>query len=297
MNESSEESNMTTSLPTMEPKSTIEVLSAVPRVAYWWYVYMSVGLVGILLNTLAVRVLQDFPNSNFYFYLKCLSSFDLAFDIFIVAGGIKNTMFMLMKYHWFAWFFAYVQPFLLNTMAVCSTYTTVWMSIERFFVIQFPLRTRNWFTKRTARTAIFVIVGCLATFQIRYFWYTTLTLKYHPDTGALYYTGRSEAFYAPIFVQLRTVGSFLLEWIPALFLLVSNITIIISLINASRKRHQMQNQQTAKNFKKELKVTIVLLCIVLLFLTLEAPVNIAYVFTHLSMTPCIHWAAIWPLAA
>ena len=46
----------------------------------------------------------------------------------------------------------------------------------------------------------------------------------------------------------------------------------------------MQNQQTAKNFKKELKVTIVLLCIVLLFLTLEAPVNIAYVFTHLSMT-------------
>ena len=72
------------------------------------------------------------------------------------------------RYYWFGFTFAYIQPYLLYVSAHMTTHITMWMTVERFCVITFPLRTRTWFTARTAKVAIIVILILNLCIDVRY---------------------------------------------------------------------------------------------------------------------------------
>ena len=275
-------------MSTMKPSPAASPVRTIPPINFQVYVYLALSLVGIIFNILSLKVLKQFPNSSFYFYLRCLSFADLSFSVMILLGCIKNTATVLMKYYWFAFIFAYIQPWLLQSSAGISIHITVWMTIERFIVIQFPLKARNWLSTRLSRVAMGMIFVFSLGFQMRYFWYTTLVQRYYPDYGNVYFTSRSPLFFGDDIKRVILAGTSIYEYVSSLILIGGNLAIIVSITAAAKKRKLMrggggsQEAQSDFNFNKELRMTIVLLSIVVLFLCLEFPAAFPFIISNVS---------------
>ena len=118
----------------------------------WWlntFLYSLVGMMGLLLNLLAMWILltPSMRNNFFNRLIMCLSGYD---SVFILCGLLeifrRNFYSSFLQQYMFANFF---YPF--RSMAMCcSIYTTMALTIERYQAITSPIQHRN----RSANTSL-----------------------------------------------------------------------------------------------------------------------------------------------
>lgn len=118
----------------------------------WWldtFFYLLVGMMGLLLNLLAMWILltPSMWNNFFNRLILCLSGYD---SVFILCGLLeifrRKFYFSYIQQYMFANFF---YPF--RSMAMCcSIYTTMALTLERYQAIISPIQYRN----RSANTSL-----------------------------------------------------------------------------------------------------------------------------------------------
>ena len=148
---------------TLTEKQTAEALS-------WWLdivAYIAIGIIGLALNILAVRILLSPTMWNNFFnrLIMCLSIYDSLFIICGLLEILRKWMKTVIQQYLFAKFF---YPF--RSMAMCcSIYTTIVLTLERYQAITSPIQYRNRSANISLGKRLFTYIVPVMLFSFLYY--------------------------------------------------------------------------------------------------------------------------------
>ena len=159
---------------------------------YWWldtFSYMLVGVIGLILNMIAMLILvtPTMWNNLFNRLLLCLSAYDI---MFILCGLLEIFR---QKYQSFVQqrLFVHLLYPIRSMSMCCSIYTTIVLTLERYQAINSPIRHRNQRANNLAnitKPLLFYIVP-VTTFSFVYylpkFFDLSVAQGYHCDPNTL----------------------------------------------------------------------------------------------------------------
>ena len=117
----------------------------------WWFdtfAYLVVGLLGMMLNVFAMRILLNPTMWNNFFnrLLMCLSFYDVIFILCGLLEIFRKWLQIPIQQYLFTKFF-----YPIRSIAMCSSiYVTLALTLERYQAITSPIKYRN----RTANTSL-----------------------------------------------------------------------------------------------------------------------------------------------
>lgn len=242
-----------------------------------------IGIVGIIMTVIVLSRKHMCTSTNIY--LKSLAIADLGFLVIFSSRLIGNQ---LSRKEWYIFniYFEYAQIFL-HTFLLTSVWLTVILAVERYIAICHPLRAASICTIWRSRAVVgltFVAslcCRCLNFFRITINWnYDECTQKksYFVELTEM---GRSKIYkicYAWI------VDGIICAILPFLALLALNIRLIVEIYKSSKYlRYQLgidSKMQTVIS-AEQLKITIMLVFIVIVFFVCQAPYVVVICYKHL----------------
>lgn len=275
----------------------------------WWcsgVLVSSVGLIGFVGNTLALIVLSR-PSLRDVFHqlLFALACFDI---LFIICGGINYT-FRAFKAESdiFTYLFPkFIYPF--THIAMTGTiFMTVAISVERYLGLCHPLLSPH---SRKAWFYILPVIVIAIALNIPKFLEIQLNFEYEYDKVS----GKNETYptYGPTnlrfsmdYIKAYIMWTRLLSTglIPVTLLLYLNLRIVIDILSSSKKTHRFGS---ARRQRKEINLSLVLLCIVFVFFCCHASRIILNIYEFINMqkvedckggwNPSYFWEAMYPIS-
>ena len=255
------EDMVTTVSPSTSPHAL--VLYPAAKVSMFWdkYIYgVFTVVLGVCGNCLAFILLRRprLRNSATSFYMTCLAMSDSCVLLFGVAGnhtlqvhGIRINSDVYCK----------IMYFIVKCCFALSDWTLACMSLERCLAIAMPLKSKSILNPRANKISLFIIFLCVAVYYSHVFVvYGSLrgacrmtSLRFHPHQRSL------------IDYIIFTLG-------PAIFIAVSNIIIVISLVRSSRKQLKLSEGQMGQGTTKaNTSVIAMLISLSIAFFVLKTP--------------------------
>ena len=148
---------------TLNQQETIEALS-------WWLdivAYIIIGIIGLTLNILAVRILLSpiMWNNFFNRLIMCLSAYDSLFILCGLLDILRKWLKTPVQQYLFAKF---LYPF--RSMAMCcSIYTTIVLTLERYQAITSPIEYRNRSASHSLGKRLFTYIVPVMLFSFLYY--------------------------------------------------------------------------------------------------------------------------------
>ena len=242
--------------------------SGFPRVQVYMYIVFAV--MGVVNNSLTIKILHSLPKKPFYTYLQGLASVDL---IFVSCAGI------FVSYMWdgtvstFAhgFFICRVSTQMLWACAKCSTTITAVVALERALSILFPfvmMRSNpGWRVKYVLITIAVVVLasqcGIIAMFG---------PIPYG-DEG--FFCSWSPTFFSPLGQTLILINACLFEYAMPILLLLSNICLITQLAVSRARRGNLQaGENQSASSSADHHITLMLIGASILSLVSNTPATL-----------------------
>lgn len=243
----------------------------------------AIGIVGIILTVIVLsrKTMSTSTNS----YLISLATSDLAFLLIMATRCIETRLSKEAHYHYNV-IMSYINIFLLAFL-LASVWLTVMLAIERYIAICHPLRAMGICTVIRARIIIVVILICSFLFRLpEFFKFKQYTFKDHciekevpavqPTALALNETFRH---------VYSWIDCFLLAVLPFSLLLFLNICLIIEIHRSTNYlRYHLASDSNVQTIitGEEIKITMMLISVVVVFFICEAPYVILVVMKRLN---------------
>ena len=161
---------------------------------------------------------------------------------------------------------------LFNPCSYIGIYLIVFMTLDRFIAVCFPLKSSILCTPKRARRCILCVVVCVSVYTAPYVYTSGLI------NGKLCAGITSNALFPTIYSWSTTV---IFSLLPFLLLLTMNCVIINRILTRSRKKKKMVSSSNSKDKGRttDSQLTIMLLLITFAFLVLTLPLCIRYLLT------------------
>ena len=234
-----------------------------------------VAVLGILGNILAIVVLaQPRMRSSTSVYLIAQAGFDIVVLVSMSLNMALPTIYVATrKLEGYYFFYPLIQPYaypIALTAQMCSIYTTVAFTAERYVAVCYPLRAARWCTSQKARRALILIIVSSIVYNLpRWFEYYAEMIV-DPSTNMTNPRTRLTSF-GESHVYLHIY--FIYMYIPFMLLIpFISLTFMNSmLIRAVRKSHRSQGRVVNTKQHKENNLTIMLIIVVAVFLMCQLP--------------------------
>ncbi len=244
------------------------------------YVRPSILVFGILGNVLSIIVLLQ---RN----MRSITTF--RYMTFLALSDCVALVVMLQS-----WTGYHIQ---VNNDAVCKIFTFLFyfsihfsvtiltvMTIERFIIVSFPLKSRIWISlKRTNNVIGFVSLFILALDGHNLFTRTALVIGGNVRCSySWYYSPYSKYGYFIVYVY-PWIDAFIYSFIPLTLIFIFNLLIILklkekSVISDSKVQGSCDGQSDSNTMRQ---VTIMLLTVAICFLVLTSPIAVILVVEHI----------------
>ena len=191
------------------------------------------------------------------FYLSLGISWQLAYSY--TYGALDfNTHFACTGYYFYSFSFQY------------SAWLLVCMTIERFFYIVYPIKSKKYLSVRLACAICGATAAFLAIFNVH--WFFTLDVQRANDNPvcAPVDNPHTQFFLRQIW---PVIDSLTYAILPGLIISVFNVLIVISLKNA-----KTQTQAAKRSYR----TTVMLLTVTFAFIIFTVPIEVLYIYTQLS---------------
>ena len=234
----------------------------------WTITAITICSVGILANsfTIIVIIFSSLKTSVFMNLLMILGIFDILFLMTVIdvqPGLFGQLIDPTEVYCSLNNYFRYV-------CGVVSSWVTVFLTLERFIVIHFPLNVYKYCTiKRTSKTVIaLTILSCFCLVPSLY----VSTLEFS-DEGPIYtinWNGNLQMIFMFLLVFCYSI-------VPSLFIVLLNILMMRKLkMQESFRLSSLQHSKTLKNTSN-----VIMVCICSIFVSASIPATIV-VFAYYS---------------
>ncbi|CAL8103641.1 unnamed protein product [Orchesella dallaii] len=157
-----------------------------------------------------------------------------------------------------------------------STFSTMLITIERYLIIAYPVKSANLFTSRRAKilSCFIPILAAVLTFPRFTMYVDTNDLTDIPSISKLTHIIRATELNKFFYVTLNTIHSKIDFWLPLPVLLFFNILSFRHVRRIAKKRNEMQ---LSRNQKKDIRaVKMFLPVVIVLFLC-----NVEFVITYI----------------
>ncbi|ODM97472.1 hypothetical protein Ocin01_09204 [Orchesella cincta] len=124
-----------------------------------WVLTVVIGTVGVFTNSLIIAVIRArkiyIPFDYLLMVLACFDIFCCIASVFAMSAHVARYQNWI-SHNEFAVYWFYIGNLMTLQGRTVSTYMTILITIERFLVIAFPIRSRTWFT--SGKTTFFAAV-------------------------------------------------------------------------------------------------------------------------------------------
>ncbi|KAK2140932.1 hypothetical protein LSH36_1201g00044 [Paralvinella palmiformis] len=236
-------------------------------------------LVGLFGNTMTVIVMRHslFRATSIAIILVALSLSDSALLLMVPFNKLfvqKYLGFDVRALHWFGckaffWFW--------RTAKMTSSWFIVLISLERFVVINYPLKARTLVTKRTAVCGILLVYTVIGTFNLIWVSFSDVI------RGGKCLSNVADDPAKTAFVRAFVVaGSSLYTHIPVVLTVFFNLISVIKLIRQDRKRRLMTQMMRVTHPKRQdtsSLLSAMLIGISFAFFVLVTPISVLHALT------------------
>lgn len=242
----------------------------------------TIGIVGIILTVIVLsrKTMSTSTNS----YLISLAMSDLAFLLIMATRCIDERLSREAHYHYLV-IMSYVNVFLLAFL-LASVWLTVMLAIERYIAICHPLKAMGICTVARARIIIVAILICSFLFKIPEFF------KLKQYTFYDHCIGKEVPLMHPTDLALNETfrhiyswfDCFLLALLPFSLLLFLNVCLIREIHRSTNYlRYHLASDSNVQTIitGEEMKITMMLVSVVVVFFICEAPHVILVVMKRL----------------
>ena len=234
------------------------------------YMYIVLASVGVLNNSLSLRVFHRMSAKPLYTYLKGLALVDL---LFVCSVGI-SAVYMWEGYtsdYTFCFILCHIVMQLLWASAKASTTITTLVAVERALSVLFPfLMIRLNFSSTRVRYVLVVVVIVTLASQIG-----TILMFTPVPYGDYFFCSWSSTFFTPLGQTLVLVNTCVFEYAMPLSLLITNICLIVQLPAARAARRKLQGDGTqSTNSSADYHITVMLISASLLSLVSNTPATL-----------------------
>ncbi|CAL8103635.1 unnamed protein product [Orchesella dallaii] len=157
-----------------------------------------------------------------------------------------------------------------------STFATMLITVERYLVITYPLKSASWFTSGKTRIAAFCVfmIAAVLAFPRFTMYVDTNDLTDIPSLKGLKHILRSTKLNRFFYVTLKTLHSQIDFWLPFPILLIFNILSFRKVKRIAKKRKELN---MSRSERKDIRATKMFLPVsIVLFLC-----NIEFVITYI----------------
>ena len=171
-----------------------------------------------------------------------------------------------------------------------SSALLVLISVEKFFALYFPFKTKAMFTVSMARKVSLVTAIIFVGFNSQFFF---ITKKFADEFGEYCYYSVSWNYLSILF---GTVVAILYSYAPFTFMILSNFAIICKFVTVKRRNGRSNTESTSQALSKSTTTGIVLLLTVsFAFIILTAPILVANVVWPNSTIPILIFKSLLAL--
>ena len=234
------------------------------------YMYIVLASVGVLNNSLTLRVFHHMPTKPFYTYLKGLALVDL---LFVCSVGVA-TVYMWNGYtpnYTFCFIICHIVTQLMWASAKASTSIITLVAVERAVGLLFPfLMIRlNSSTTRVRYVLVVIAIVTLAS-------HIGTMLMFPPTPfGDYFFCTWSPTFFTPLGQTLVLVNACVFEYAMPLLLLIINICLIVQIRVARTARCKLQaDGKQLMNSSPDYHMTAMLIVASLLSLVSNTPATL-----------------------
>ncbi|XP_060553633.1 neuromedin-U receptor 2-like [Ruditapes philippinarum] len=165
-----------------------------------------------------------------------------------------------------------------RTGKMSSSWFIVLVAVERFVAIMFPLKAKQFLTKTTVCTAVFIIysvmisVSGIWTFSTDIVNETCMSDVTSPNTKSLH-------------KSFVIVGAMCYSIIPIIILLILTPLIIVKLCRSQYHRKVLQHNNIDRSAKDTSRVTVMLIGIVITYIVCVTPISLVLILTFWTNEP------------
>ena len=258
-----------------------------PKLAYFRYItgfYISgcLCLIGLVGNFLILLVLyKDRKKTSNTVFLQALAVFDSGLLI-------AEILVHLLVFHGYTGYLPWVESpwylFLIITPGwtaqTCCIWTVMLMTIDRYLIVSYPLKSAAWCTPKNARISVIVLTVTSVLFNAPRWPYYYLVIFQKTESSSEVYVSHQEAtiagfdedLYRQVYhISLSMVFLFIL---PLLIIITLNIRLIYHVRQAIKQRQAM-TQNPSKTSNQSLNITIMMVIVITVFVICQMPDFIA----------------------
>ncbi|XP_045166710.1 FMRFamide receptor-like [Mercenaria mercenaria] len=242
----------------------------------------AIGIVGIILTVIVLsrKTMSTSTNS----YLISLAMSDLAFLLIMATRCIETKLSREIHYHYML-IMNYINIFLLSFL-LASVWLTVMLAIERYIAICHPLRAMGICTVIRARIIIVLIFICSFLFRLpEFFKIKPYTFYDHCIDKEVPLTQPTDLAFNETFRHIYSWSDcFFLAVLPFSLLLFLNVCLIREIHRSTNYlRYHLASDSNVQTIitGEEIKITMMLISVVVVFFICEAPHVILVVMKRL----------------
>ncbi|XP_064631850.1 sex peptide receptor-like isoform X2 [Lineus longissimus] len=257
-----------------------------------------VGILAIILTIIVLNRKSMWTSTNCY--LTALAIADLVFLMFLATKVLDGKI----EYHVFEMYFHYAE-IMINTCLIVSVWLTVVLGIERYIAICQPLHATMICTVRRARIVTVLIFLLAFACRSPLFFEKTITIETDVNNKTSMRLEVNQVMDNNHYLAAYgwIVDFFITAVLPFLLLSVLNIRLIYEVRKSTlyMKRHLIPIHDMRNLVKREeLKITVMLIAIIVVFFLLQAPFvicNAIYAIPNLWYWQSTCWFQIFRMVA
>ncbi|CAL8103638.1 unnamed protein product [Orchesella dallaii] len=244
-----------------------------------WILTVGISLFGIFSNIIIISIFSRRSTKNsFNLLIIMLAIFDFLCCLMTISACTSDTAYFenwtgrgKRTLYWY-----YLSISCMYFVRSGSTFTTILITIERYLVITYPLKSACWFTSRNTKITAFcvLILAALLAFPRFTMYVDTNDLTDIPSLNGLTHILRSTKLNRFFYVTLKTLHSQIDFWLPFPILLIFNI---LSFRKVQRIAQKRKESNMFRSERKDIRATKMFLPVsIVLFLC-----NIEFVITYI----------------
>ena len=239
------------------------------------YIQPAICVFGILCNILNLVILtRPRLKESPYTYLLGLAVADFGVLVMVFVRTVLSRRIGQGIYGWQIYNAYIFLPFA-NVFSNSSVWITVFLTIERWISVSFPLKAKKICTKSLARRVIVGIFMAAGAINVPRFFCRKINRIVESDGDVMYAVSSSEFEQSEVYKTITWMYIVFIHGIPCLTLIVLNTCLLHVVYKANRTRAALngsnENNIALHIFREQRRLTVTCVSIICLFLVCVSP--------------------------
>lgn len=253
-------------------------LNLTPKI-FLYIKFLLSGIFGFILNFISLIIIMKSPlwKISIFRYIAAISFSDLMVNIIFVIRGILYINFNHISIDFYSLLFCKIGIYILMTFSLTSSFSIVTVTIDRYFHIGFPIKSRFFSNLFICNIVYFIILIINASINIPIFLFNERQMKISVDR--LECIPFEKEFGEILMGNIMPIHMVFYSSLPSVLLIAFNILLIKKFKYHRKNMKTFAGNQLDINLKKTSKrLTILSVSVSISFILLTLPLSFLFIF-------------------